>query len=154
MKKISLVVLLTVYMINPTFAANSSPEKDKAFIRSLYTGFVLNDKLDFEGVASQMATKKVLNRFQKEYGLEYSDCVVRKGNYSQCGYAVWELRTGGNGDKGPDSISKVNSITSLGNGWYKVSYTDMGFKGITNVKIINDHGTLKVDDYKRVYAEQ
>ena len=46
---------------------------------------------------------------------------------------------------GPSDISKVTSVTALGNGLYKVNFIDMGIKGNRTLKIIDVNGTLKFD---------
>ena len=45
-------------------------------------------------------------------------------------------------------ISKVTSVTALGNGLYKVNFIDMGIKGNRTLKIIDVNGTLKFDAIK------
>lgn len=63
--------------------------------------------------------------------------------YDGEGYAIWNFRTGM--QDGPSDISKVTSVTALGNGLYKVNFIDMGIKGNRTLKIIDVNGTLKFD---------
>lgn len=63
--------------------------------------------------------------------------------YDDGGYAVWEFRTENQDGDGP---SKVTDVQSAGDGWYTVSYRDMGAKGVTKVLVVDG----KIDDYKRV----
>lgn len=64
-------------------------------------------------------------------------------DYDDGGYAVWEFRTGNQDGDGP---SKVTDVQPAGDGWYTVSYRDMGAKGVTKVLVVDG----KIDDYKRV----
>ena len=57
-------------------------------------------------------------------------------------YAFWELRSGA--QDGPSNVSKVTDITAEGDGWYNVSFLDMGNKGSKSLKIEGD----KIVDYK------
>ena len=66
--------------------------------------------------------------------------------YDGEGYAIWNFRTGM--QDGPSDISKVTSVTALGNGLYKVNFIDMGIKGNRTLKIIDVNGTLKFDAIK------
>lgn len=57
-------------------------------------------------------------------------------------YSWWNFRTGQ--QDGPLDKSALESIKPLGDGWYRVTYTDMGTRGITDVKM--DGG--KISDYR------
>ena len=48
-------------------------------------------------------------------------------------YSYWVFRTGF--QDGPSSESSIESIEPLGDGWYQVSYLDMGMPGVTEVKL-------------------
>lgn len=63
--------------------------------------------------------------------------------YDDGGYAVWKFRTEGQDGDGP---SKVNNVEPQGDGWYRVSYSDMGAKGVTDVQIVDG----KINNYRRV----
>ena len=59
-------------------------------------------------------------------------------------YAYWELRT--DAQDGPNDVSRITSIEPGDDGWYVVSYKDMGISGKTRIKIVNG----KIDEYKRL----
>lgn len=80
-------------------------------------------------------TSKALKKLAQAYDM---DC--EGGN---C-YAYWELRTAN--QDGSSDTQKVLSVEPDEDGWYVVSYNDMGNKGKTKVKIVDG----KIDDYKRV----
>ena len=48
-------------------------------------------------------------------------------------YSFWRFRTGL--QDGPSSESSVESIEPLGDGWYRVTYSDMGNPGVTDVQV-------------------
>lgn len=63
--------------------------------------------------------------------------------YDDGGYATWEFRTMAQDGDGP---SKVTDVQPDGDGWYTVSYLDMGAKGVTKVLVVDG----KIDNYKRI----
>ena len=50
-------------------------------------------------------------------------------------YSYWRFRTGL--QDGPSSVSSVESIEPLGDSWYRVTYSDMGNPGVTDVQVAN-----------------
>ena len=57
-------------------------------------------------------------------------------------YSWWNFRTGY--QDGPSQESSLKNIESLGKGWYKVTYSDMGNNGSTDVKLKGG----KIIDYR------
>ena len=57
-------------------------------------------------------------------------------------YSWWNFRTGN--QDGPSDVSTLDGIESLGQGWYRVSYTDMGTPGTTDVQLKGG----KIVDYR------
>ncbi len=57
-------------------------------------------------------------------------------------YSWWNFRTGY--QDGPSQESSLKNIKSLGKGWYKVTYSDMGIDGSTDVKLKGG----KIIDYR------
>lgn len=57
-------------------------------------------------------------------------------------YSWWKLRTGY--QDGISEDSSLESVEALGEGWYQVSYTDMGIKAVTDVKMIDG----KISEYR------
>lgn len=62
-------------------------------------------------------------------------------------YSYWVFRTGA--QDGPSDESAVNAIEALGEGWYRVSYSDMGLPGTTDVQVKDG----KICAYKRGVEE-
>lgn len=50
-------------------------------------------------------------------------------------YSYWKLRTGF--QDGLSEESCLDSIAPMPEGWYRVAYTDMGFKAVTDVKMVD-----------------
>lgn len=57
-------------------------------------------------------------------------------------YSYWEFRTGF--QDGPSQESRIESIEPMGDGWYQVSYKDLGIPGVTELKMENG----KITDYR------
>jgi hypothetical protein len=57
-------------------------------------------------------------------------------------YSYWAFRTGF--QDGPSRDSELEGIEPLGEGWYRVSYSDMGTPGVTDVKLENG----RITDYR------
>lgn len=85
--------------------------------------------------------KNALRKLQDAY--EY-DC------YDGPCYAYYTLRTEAQ-DSNPktDDISQICDIETAEDGWYIVSYLDMGWSGKTRVKIVDG----KIDDYERISSD-
>lgn len=59
-------------------------------------------------------------------------------------YAFYELRTNRQDSRpGTEGESVILSMEPCGDGWYSVSYSDMGWHGMTRIKIVDG----KIDDY-------
>ena len=116
-------------LANGTAIILQSPKVDNTktiqFIKDFYANYVFGAKNYVPAVKKHCTAK-----LQKQL----------KDNYEYDG-------EGGMQD-GPSDISKVTSVTALGNGLYKVNFIDMGIKGNRTLKIIDVNGTLKFDAIK------
>lgn len=114
-----------------------SPKVDNAkaiqFIKEFYSSYVFGKK-DYIPAVKKYCTAKLQKELKDDF------------EYDGEGYAIWNFRTGT--QDGPSDVSKVTSIDALGNGFYKVSFTDMGIKGNRTLKIVNVDKTLKFDAVK------
>lgn len=142
MKKI-LTTTLLITMTTSVFAGNNvSNQEAKVLITNFFRTYVLTevgDNHDLDNTnASNWGTNKFLKKLKQayEYDCENNDC-----------YAVYALRTGAQDGSGS---SGVISVTPRSNGWYRVNYRDMGWKGVTDVKVVSVNGIPKLDDYKFV----
>lgn len=112
-----------------------------AFLQELYDKYVFgNDGFgDFEDVTEHFSPK-ILTILRNEF--EYD------GN----GYAVWLFRTGE--QDGPEDKSEVTSISTKGDGWYTVSFSDMGIKGICRFQAKTVDGKVFVSKFENGYLKQ
>lgn len=124
-------LLLRTETINET--AN---EQEKDIINNLYTNYVFGNE-DFSQIAKDICSPKLLKILKDEYEYDCED--------GEC-YAVWIFRT--TAQDGTD-VNEVKNITSKGNGWYEVSYIDMGNEGMTSIKFIEADGKMIMDEIKK-----
>lgn len=107
-------------------------------ISSVYGKFVFAIDSDGNAAPEIYFTANALQKLQddNEYDSDEGPC-----------YAYYALRTE-NQDSNPDTdgSSFIISIEPAEDGWYTVSYSDMGWNGKTRVKISDG----KIDDYKRL----
>ncbi len=87
-----------------------------AFLQELYDEYIFGSdgSGDFEDVVEHFSPE-ILSKLRNEF------------EYDGGGYAVWLFRTGA--QDGPEDKSEVTSISTGGDGWYTVFFSDMGVKG-------------------------
>lgn len=111
---------------------------DNDLINTVYDRFVFAIDATGDMTPENYFTANALKKLQGEY--EY-DC-----DEGDC-YAFYALRTTEQDSKpGADGSSSITGIEPDGEGWYVVSYSDMGWPGKTRIKIVDG----KIDDYQRV----
>lgn len=82
-------------------------------------------------------TTNALKRLKDSYEFDCED--------NNC-YAFYELRTQEQDSKpGTTGESDITDIESIGDNWFMVKYTDMGWSGMTRKKIVDG----KIDDFTR-----
>ncbi|MDE7443446.1 MAG: hypothetical protein K2M65_04725 [Muribaculaceae bacterium] len=106
-------------------------------IKTVYTKFVFaieSVNTDPEIYFTNNALKKLQNDYK--YDFDKGAC-----------YAYYALRTM-NQDSNPnsDGVSQIYGIEPIDEGWYIVTYVDMGWIGKTRIRIIDG----KIDDYERL----
>jgi hypothetical protein len=145
MKKTA-IITMSLLLSSITFAGNKvvSDQEAKQIITKFYNIYVLsiNAKQLDNSTALNWGTPKFNNKLKKAYEAGY-DC-----DNHDC-YAAFALRTGAQDGPGKSGIT---NITPRSDGWYSVSYRDMGWKGVTDVKVVSINGVPKLDDYKLVYS--
>ena len=99
------------------------PDSPEAMIKEFYK-YVLGEKEMDEDILDAYLTKDMKQSLWTE---DYEGC-----------YEFWRFRTSAQ-DYDPEvgNISKVKEVKSDGNYWYTVSYMDMGYEGLTIVKVVN-----------------
>lgn len=126
--------------------AHLSTEKDASevvpFISNLYTSQIFGTT----AVDPSCFTDEVVESLRDAYDYETDQ--------DPKPMAIWDLRTGANGEKMDSSYeSTVESVTWVGDGWWRVEYLDMGWKGITELRCEIENGKPRVSDYRCVYSE-
>lgn len=98
--------------------SQSQEKKDIALVNDFYE-HVLSIKPMTDKYLEKTLSEEVLNSlWEVDYDATYS---------------FWRFRTGL--QDGPSSESSVESIEPLGDGWYRVTYSDMGNPGVTDVQV-------------------
>ena len=96
----------------------SQEKKDIALVSDFYE-HVLGNKPMTDKYLKKALSEETLNSI---WEADYEDT-----------YSFWVFRTGL--QDGPSSVSSVESIEPLGEGWYRVTYSDMGNPGVTEVQV-------------------
>lgn len=117
---------------------NTDTESVATFLKAFYARYVF-DAESIEKIANDVCTPKLLKYLEKEY--DY-DCMEEP-----C-YAMWCFRTGM--QDGPSDVRKVTEVIAENDGWFKVSYLDMGNKGVSRIHFIMADGKYKMDEVVRV----
>ncbi len=137
MKKLGLMAVLCLISGQVLAAVPEAPAKQA--IQHFYHHYVFGGH-DLVENADKVGTQKLLSKLQAAYLQEY-DC-----DDQPC-YGVWVFRTGAQDGSG---ASKVTKIQARGEDWYRVTYWDMGHSGVTEVKVVQTGGSIKIDDYKKI----
>lgn len=107
-------------------------------INSAYNQFVFALDSSEEASPEMYFSAHALMKLQQDYTF---DC-----DKGPC-YAFYALRTEYQDSKpGSDETSRILEIEPAGDGWYTVSYCDMGWPGKTRIRIVDG----KIDDYRRI----
>ena len=111
---------------------------DSALIADVYAKFVFAIDSAGDNNPEYYFTGNALKQLQDDYEFDCED--------APC-YAFYALRTSEQDSKpGSDETSLICSVVPDGEGWYTVSYSDMGWPGKTRVKVADG----KIDAYERL----
>lgn len=116
-----------------------NPQDYSDLIKTVYSNFVFAIDADPEVYAQpeRYFTANALKKLRDSYEFDCED--------NNC-YAFYELRTQEQDSKpGTTGESGIINIESMGDDWYAVKYSDMGWPGMTRIKIVDG----KIDDFKR-----
>ena len=115
MKRILIIAAAALAIIS---CSQNRQKKDIEFITDFYE-HVLGNKPMTDDYLKSSVSKEILNSL---WEADYDDT-----------YSFWYFRTGC--QDGPSDVSKVESIEPLEEGWYRVTYSDLGNPGVTDVKV-------------------
>ena len=110
-----------------------------SLINTVYEKFVFAIDSQSDENPEKYFSANALKKLQEDYEFDCEE--------GSC-YAFYALRTEMQDSKpGTDGASEICDIEPDGDGWYMVSYVDMGWPGKTRIKIIDGN---KIDDYRRI----
>ena len=113
MKRLTMILATAVLL-----AGCANTKQDIQVVEDFYRG-VLGQTEMTEELLKESLSEDILTSLWEE---EYADT-----------YSFWKFRT--EFQDGPADESTLESIEPLGDGWYQVSYLDMGIPGVTDVKV-------------------
>ena len=108
-------------------------------IKTVYSNFVFTIDATSEVYAhpERYFSANALKKLKDSYDFDCED--------NNC-YAFYELRTQEQDSKpGTTGESEIINIENIGDDWYVVKYSDMGWTGMTRIKIVDG----RIDDFKR-----
>lgn len=109
-----------------------------SLINTVYEKFVFAIDSQSDENPEKYFSDNALKKLQEDYEFDCEE--------GSC-YAFYALRTEmQDSNPGTDGASGICDIEPDGDGWYMVSYVDMGWPGKTRIKITNG----KIDDYQRI----
>ena len=111
MKRISAILAAAVVL-----AACGSNRSDKQIIENFYNAVLGRTEMT-DALLKKSLSDGILSSL---WEADYPDT-----------YSYWAFRTGF--QDGPGNVSQVEGIEPLGDGWYSVSYLDMGTPGVTDL---------------------
>ncbi|WP_294628349.1 hypothetical protein [uncultured Bacteroides sp.] len=110
-------------------------------INKVYNKFVFAIDSGENDMPEDYFTANALRKLQNNYEFDCED--------GPC-YAYYALRTKEQDSKpGSENKSQIISVEPMEADWWIVSYLDMGWRGMTRIKIID----RKIDDYERCISD-
>ena len=107
-------------------AANQPNQNAKAIekIQEFYKKYVFGREEMTREVAYKYCTKSLAKKLADDY------------DYDGDGYAVWDFRSGA--QDGDSDVQEVTTIEELADNMYKVTYDDMGHKGVCIITVVSE----------------
>ena len=114
MKRILVPVVASLMLLG----CGAPKQSDTALIADFYAHILSNKPVEDAYIESVLSKELLATLWEADYIDTYS---------------YWVFRTGA--QDGPSSESGVKAIEPLGEGWYRVIYSDMGHSGITDIQV-------------------
>ena len=107
-------------------ADNQAYTNSKAIekIQEFYQKYVFGREEMTREVAYKYCTKSLAKKLADDY------------DYDGDGYAVWDFRSGA--QDGDSDVQEVTTIEELADNMYKVTYDDMGHKGVCIITVVSE----------------
>ena len=134
-----LMGMAVVSCSNSSSSSNSTSSSSKeGFLREFYTECVFGYNPEADKILAENSSERLLKCLRDGYGYDCED--------DNC-YAIWLFRTGFQ-DSNSRSVDTtgVKEVVSLEDGCYLVRYFDMGWKGATRIKFVEENGKLVMDE--------
>ena len=132
MKRILIIAAAALAIVS---CSQNMQKKDIAFLSDFYEHVLGNKPMTDDYLKSSVSTEILNTLWEADYDETYS---------------FWYFRTGF--QDGPSDVSEVEGIEPLGEGWYRVSYSDLGNPGVTDVKVEGGKITQDMLDKSNVKA--
>ena len=122
--------------VQDSIAKAEQDTKAKAIIRKFFEIATCGSKINYDyRYLENHCTKKLLNKLKEDYK-GYADNID--------GYAIWDFGAWLN-DSDHGLKTKIISITSLGDNWYRYDYFDCDSRCAKKIRFVNENGELKAD---------
>jgi hypothetical protein len=120
------IVAATDTVVTDESANNQAKISSKAIekIQEFYKKYVFGREEMTREVAYKYCTKSLAKKLADDY------------DYDGDGYAVWDFRSGA--QDGDSDVQEVNDIEELADNMYKVTYNDMGHKGVCIITVVSE----------------
>lgn len=139
MKKVVLKNFVFFFLMCMVGASCSRPASSKEeFLREFYTECVFGVNPECRKILVENSSERLLKCLRDGYGYDCED--------DNC-YAIWLFRTGfQDSDYRAVDTTGVKEVVNLKGGYYLVRYFDMGWKGATRIRFVEENGKLVMDE--------
>lgn len=139
MKKVVLKNFVFFFLMCMVGASCSRPASSKEeFLREFYTECVFGVNPECRKILVENSSERLLKCLRDGYGYDCED--------DNC-YAIWLFRTGfQDSDYRAVDTTGVKEVVNLNGGCYLVRYFDMGWKGATRIRFVEENGKLVMDE--------
>ena len=139
MKKVVLKNFVFFFLMCMVGASCSRPASSKEeFLREFYTECVFGVNPECHKILVENSSERLLKCLRDGYGYDCED--------DNC-YAIWLFRTGfQDSDYRAVDTTGVKEVVNLNGGCYLVRYFDMGWKGATRIRFVEENGKLVMDE--------
>ena len=139
MKKVVLKNFVFFFLMCMVGVSCSRPASSKEeFLREFYTECVFGVNPECRKILVENSSERLLKFLRDGYGYDCED--------DNC-YAIWLFRTGfQDSDYRAVDTTGVKEVVNLKGGYYLVRYFDMGWKGATRIRFVEENGKLVMDE--------
>ncbi len=119
-------------------SCSHSDSSKEEFLREFYAECVFGANPECYKILVENSSERLLKCLRDGYGYDCED--------ANC-YAIWLFRTGfQDSDYRAVDTTGVKEVVNLKGGYYLVRYFDMGWKGATRIRFVEENGKLVMDE--------